>query len=63
MRHTESHFRHALFALQGADGYVEALLEMARDQVAGQRSSGSADRFGNKLKSVQFEARKILRRN
>ena len=26
---SEFHFRHALFALQGADGYVEALMESA----------------------------------
>ena len=37
MRQLDSqfHFRHALFALQGADGYVDALMETARD------SSGS----------------------
>ena len=37
MRHpeTEWHFRHALFSIQGADGYVEALLEAARDQAKG----------------------------
>lgn len=35
--HTKSHFRHALFALQDADGYVEALFDMARDQVSGRR--------------------------
>ena len=34
MRHlqTESHFRLALFALQDADGYVDTLLEIAREQ-------------------------------
>jgi len=33
MRHLQSdfHFRHALFALQGPDGYVDALLETARE--------------------------------
>ncbi|MDE3174584.1 MAG: hypothetical protein KGM15_00555 [Pseudomonadota bacterium] len=33
MRHLQSefHFRHALFALQGPDGYVEALLTSARE--------------------------------
>jgi hypothetical protein len=35
--HSESHFRHALFAVQEAEGYVDALLEMARDQIAGRR--------------------------
>jgi len=35
--HNKSHFRHALFALQGPDGYVEALLEMTRSRAAGQR--------------------------
>ena len=37
MRHSqnESHVRRALFAIQDSDGYVEALLEMARDQLAG----------------------------
>ena len=28
--HSEFHFRHALFALQGPEGYVDALLESAR---------------------------------
>ena len=28
--HSEFHFRHALFALQGPDGYVDALLQSAR---------------------------------
>lgn len=37
--HTELHFRHALFALQDADGYVDALLDMARNNVA---EAGSA---------------------
>lgn len=33
MRHLQSdfHFRHALFALQGPDGYVDALLATARE--------------------------------
>jgi hypothetical protein len=31
--HSESHFCHALYARQDADGYVDALLEMAREQV------------------------------
>ncbi len=30
--HSDFHFRHALFALQGPDGYVDALLESARDR-------------------------------
>ena len=36
MRHLHSpfHFRHALFALQGADGYVDALMETARESAA-----------------------------
>jgi hypothetical protein len=29
--HSQFHFRHALFALQGPDGYVEALMESARE--------------------------------
>ncbi|HXT06605.1 MAG TPA: hypothetical protein VN715_06695 [Roseiarcus sp.] len=29
--HSDFHFRHALFALQCPDGYVDALLEAARD--------------------------------
>jgi hypothetical protein len=39
MRHlqTESQMLHALFALQDADGYVEALLGLARDRVTGRR--------------------------
>ena len=31
--HSEFHFRHALFALQSPDGYVDALLESARGQI------------------------------
>ena len=39
MRHlqTESHFRLALFSLQDADGYVDTLLEIAREQVVSRR--------------------------
>ena len=39
MRHlqTESHFRLALFALQDADGYVDTLLEIAREQALSPR--------------------------
>jgi hypothetical protein len=29
--HSQFHFRHALFALQGPDGYVDALMESARE--------------------------------
>ena len=36
--HSESHFRHALFALQDADGYVEALLGMARENSSARRA-------------------------
>ena len=32
--HSQFHFRHALFALQGADGYVDALMETAREGAA-----------------------------
>ena len=44
MRHLHSpfHFRHALFALQGADGYVDALMETARAGAA--RANASASR-------------------
>jgi hypothetical protein len=40
MRHlnSPSHFRHALFALQDSEGYVEALLDMAREQTAARRA-------------------------
>ena len=31
--HTESHFRLAIVALQDSDGYVDALLGLARDQI------------------------------
>jgi len=37
--HSQSHFRHALFALQDADGYVEALLDMARDHTSARRAA------------------------
>jgi hypothetical protein len=39
MRHlqTESQMLHAFFALQDADGYVEALLGLARDRATGRR--------------------------
>lgn len=59
--HSESHFRHALFALQDADGYVEALLGMAREQVAGRRSGG-LDRLGGKAKPARIGGRKAQRR-
>jgi hypothetical protein len=59
--HAESQFRHALYALQDADGYVETLLEMARDHAAEQRTVGAADR-ANKPKSIQFCARRTSRR-
>jgi hypothetical protein len=41
MRHLQSqfHFRHALFALQGPDGYVEALMESAREAALSARRS------------------------
>jgi hypothetical protein len=29
--HSDFHFRHALHALQGPDGYVDAMLESARE--------------------------------
>jgi len=37
--HSQSHFQHALFALQDADGYVEALLNLARDQTGARRAA------------------------
>jgi hypothetical protein len=39
--HSESHFCHALYALQDADGYVDALMGMAREQVLGRKSGRS----------------------
>ena len=56
--HSEFHFRHALFALQGPDGYVEALLEAAREPGAKQgatmcRSSAQANEPVN-LDSMLF---------
>jgi hypothetical protein len=44
MRHlsSEFHFRHALFALQGPDGYVDALMETAR--AAAPRSAATSFR-------------------
>ncbi len=38
--HTDFHFRHALFALQSPDGYVDALLESARDAGMERHASG-----------------------
>ncbi len=57
MRHldTESHFRHALFALQDADGYVDALLEMARSHAVG---SGSAVSFRHAQTRLRAERAK-----
>jgi hypothetical protein len=55
--HTPSHFRHALFVLQDADGYVDALLEMARDQVTSRRSTGTSITFGNRPKNRQPDLR------
>jgi hypothetical protein len=53
--HTPSHFRHALFALQDADGYVEALLEMARDQVAEQCSIATSSLYEKRTKTRQLD--------
>jgi hypothetical protein len=41
MRHlsSQSQFRYALFATQDADGYVEALLNLARDQSIARRAA------------------------
>jgi hypothetical protein len=36
--HSQSPFRQALFALQDADGYVEALLNLARDHTTTRRA-------------------------
>jgi hypothetical protein len=35
--HTDSPFRLAIVALQNSDGYVDALLGLARDQIAARR--------------------------
>jgi hypothetical protein len=56
--HSESHFRHALFAVQEAEGYVDALLEMARDQIAGRRFS-----LGYSTASLRLDARRGSRRS
>ncbi len=37
--HSESHFCHALYALQDPDGYVDALLEIAREQSVSRNST------------------------
>jgi hypothetical protein len=42
-QHSEFHFRHALFALQGPDGYVEALMESARE--SGAKHAATAHRL------------------
>ena len=49
--HSDFHFRHALFALQSPDGYVDALLEMARESgrpaaIAFRRSRGRPGAVG-----------------
>ena len=35
--HTDSHFRLAIVVLQDSDGYVDALLGLARDQIVARR--------------------------
>ena len=39
--HTDSPFRLALVALQDSDGYVDALLGLARDQIVARRPATS----------------------
>ena len=39
--HSESHLRRAIVALQDSDGYVDALLGLARDQIVARRPSVS----------------------
>jgi hypothetical protein len=50
-QHSQFHFRHALFALQGPDGYVEALMETARATGAKQAAAvhfSLSDRAGDR---------------
>ncbi len=51
--HSQSHFRHALFALQDAEGYVEALLGMARDQTSARRAPISLNASPTPLRASQ----------
>ena len=46
MRHiqTDPHFRLALFAVQDADGYVDTLLDIAREEAASYRPAMSLSR-------------------
>jgi hypothetical protein len=62
MRHLHSpfHFRHALFALQGADGYVDALMETARESAA--RVPASSLRRPRSRAAGASEARSAFRR-
>jgi hypothetical protein len=54
--HSESQFRHALYSLQDSDGYVDALLAMAREQSACERSQLSTTRFEGRPR-LQFRPR------
>jgi len=58
--HSQFHFRHALFALQGPDGYVDALMESARDSTRGAPSALRRPRMRPETDSR--EARAALRR-
>ena len=53
--HSESHFCHALYALQDADGYVEALMGLAREHAMSRRSgspkSGARSRSASLLRT------------
>ena len=47
--HTDSPFRLAILALQDSDGYVDALLRLARDQIVARRPA-----ISRRLSQVRF---------
>jgi hypothetical protein len=58
--HSQFHFRHALFALQGPDGYVDALMESAREsgRAAKLASRRQRTRSGMEPREVQAALRR-----
>ncbi len=59
--HSEFHFRHALFALQGPDGYVDALLDTARENSAIRPAAISFRRLRGRPSAATDPSRASLR--
>jgi hypothetical protein len=59
--HSEFHFRHALFALQGPEGYVDAMLEMARETGAARPAAISFRRMRGRPGAASDQIRAQIR--